>query len=191
MRRVQKKLPLSRSLVYIILKGITVIVRPNNKMEQKPVCTGGDAVTVWGLKIKDIPVYYFRMEGKELSELDRNNVLTFYSDVIAKNDRFVTLYDLSNGLKNFSTHVIPFAKFCNDIRPITKGHLQFTVTVCPNALYRNLLSALLRLAPANAPFYLVETLDEAWNVLARSGKGEPIWIPDSQSITDSNNVVSL
>lgn len=151
--------------------------------QQQPLCAGGHAVTLWGLEIEDIPVYYFRMEGGELSVSDRDKLLTFYSDVIAKNDRFVTLYDLTNGMSNFSSHIVPFANFCNTMRPITQGRLKFSITVCPNALYRSFLSVILRMAPTHAPFYVVATLEEAWNVLAQKGEGEQVWDPESELVS--------
>ena len=111
---------------------------------------------------------------------EREHVLDFYRNTIAAEEAFATLYDLSGGLPDFASHVAPFASFCNNMRPITKGRLQFTVAVCPNSLYRGFLSVILRMAPSHAPFYVVGELDEAWEVLARSGEGADAWDPTSE-----------
>jgi hypothetical protein len=142
-------------------------------------------VTVWELEVGALPVYYFRMEGNPMTSEEREGVLTFYRQTIAKQTAFATLYDLSGGLPGFASHVVPFASFCNDIRPATEGRLQFTVAVCPDALYRGFLSMILKMAPSHAPIYVVGTLDEAWEVLAHSGDGTEPWDPATEAVPDS------
>jgi len=161
--------------------------------QEQPVCRGGSAVTVWGLEVGVLPVYYFRMEGNPLTPEEREHVLDFYRSTIAAEEAFATLYDLTRGLTNFAEHVVPFSSFCNSMRSVTEGRLQFTVAVCPNSLYRGFLSIILRMAPSHAPFYVVTTLDEAWDVLARSGDGTEEWDPCSnEAQLESHNLpVSL
>lgn len=141
-------------------------------------------MSVWEMEAGELPVYYFRMEGRVMENEDREHVLTFYRETIAKQEAFATVYDLSQGLPGFADHVRPFARFCQSMRPITTGRLQFTVAVCPNSLYRSFLSMILRLAPSHAPFYLVGNLDEAWAVLARSGEGDDPWDPLEDAAMD-------
>ena len=43
---------------------------------------------------------------------------------------------------------------------------------------------ILHMAPTHAPFYVVETLDEAWKVLANGGKGETQWNPEDDKQLD-------
>ena len=162
----------------------------NGEQQQQAVCRGGNAVSVWHLDVEGLPAYYIRMEGKYMSVADREIVLDFYRNTIAAHHAFATLYDLSEGLPGFASHVAPFASFCNSIRSKTKGRLQFTVVVCPNVLYRNFLSMILHMAPTHAPFYVVETLDEAWKVLANSGKGKKQWDPKDDKQLDLAKVSS-
>jgi len=145
-----------------------------------PTHRGGNAVTIWELEVGKLPVYYFRMEGQPLSLKDREGMFQFYRETIATQRTFATLYDFSLGLPGFMSHIGPLASFCNGMRPVTKGKLQFMVAVCPDALYRGFLSLLLNSAPSHAPMYLVGTLEEAWAVLARSGDGDVPWNPASE-----------
>jgi hypothetical protein len=147
----------------------------------RPVHQGGDAVTIWELEVGTLPIYYFRMEGQPMSLEEREGILAFYRETIAEQVAFATLYDLSGGLPGFTAHAAPFASFCNSMRPVTQGRLQFTVVVCPDALYRGILSMILKMAPSHAPLYVVGTLDEAWDVLARSGDGTEPWDPAAET----------
>lgn len=125
-------------------------------------CSGGDAVTVWKLSTTrgDLPVYLFRMEGGTLSHEQRTEVLDFYRDTVAKEEAYASVYDMTDGIANFMEHLVPFAEFCNSVRPITKDRLRFTVVVCPNAAYRTFLSLILSLAPTPAPLHLVKSRHE-------------------------------
>jgi hypothetical protein len=158
---------------------------------QSPVYQGGNAVTIWELEMGALPVYYFRMEGQPMSVEEREGILAFYRETIAKQEAFATLYDLSGGLPGFATHAVPFASFCNGMRPVTEGRLQFTVAVCPDTLYRSILSMILKMAPSHAPIYVVGTLDEAWDVLAHSGDGTKPWDPATETPIPDSLTVSL
>lgn len=146
-----------------------------------PAYKGGDAVTIWELEVEDdIPVYYFKLEGEAMSEGERDGVLNYYRETIAMRQAFATLYDLSKGLPGFASHVVPFAGFCNSMRPITNGRLQFTIIVCPDAIYRGFMSMILKMAPSHAPVYVVSNINEAWDVLAHRGGGAAVpWNPSS------------
>lgn len=113
-----------------------------------------------------LPVYCFQMEGGALSEEERTHVLDFYRDTVAEENAYVSVYDMTDGLENFMEHLVPFATFCNSVRPKTKDRLQFTVVVCPNAAYRSFLSLVLSLAPTPAPLHLVEHRDEILSALS-------------------------
>lgn len=143
-----------------------------------PVCKGGSAVTVWALEASasNLPIFYFRMEGGVLTTDEREKVLDYYRSDIASNQAFATIYDMTMGLHQFSDHIVPFAKFCNDMRPITRERLQFTVAVCPSALYRTFISLILKLAPCPAPFILVSSREEVWTALeeATAATGTPL-----------------
>jgi hypothetical protein len=147
----------------------------------RPAHRAGDAVTIWELEVGALPIYYFRMEGQPMSSEDREGIQAFYRETIAKQVAFATLVDLSEGLPDFTMHAVPFASFCNSIRPVIEGRLQLIVFVCPDNLYRGVLSMILSMAPSHAPLYMVGTLDEAWNVLACNGNGTEPWDPTAEA----------
>jgi hypothetical protein len=143
-------------------------------------CKGGNSVTVWNMVLDEtLPIFYFQLEGNSMSDEDREKVCDYYRSEAERTPQFATLYDLTRGLPNMKSHLIPMASFCNSMRPTTEKRLQFTVVVCPDMIYRGILSVLLKLAPAPSPFFVVSNLDEAWEVLSSRGRGSIDWIPDN------------
>jgi hypothetical protein len=136
----------------------------------KALFKAGDAVTVWGLTLdEDLPVFYFKMEGTPVSEEERETVFEFYRSSAEVTPKYATLYDLSEGVPHMTSHVLPMISFLGSMRPLTAEKLQFTVVVCPDMICRGILLGLLKVAPTPAPFYIVPSIERAWEVLAARG----------------------
>jgi hypothetical protein len=133
--------------------------------------------TLWSVDRGERRVFIFQSEGGAVTQTAADAYFHVLRTVVAPEKReYVTLYDLSRPLSDFTRFALQLGRNVREIRetllPVR------TVIVCPNATARNVMRIILGIVGGSRPYVIVDTLDKGWSAAFAAARA------DEQGILD-------
>jgi len=119
--------------------------------------------TIWRHRLPHVDVLVVQGEGGDLLAQDVEDGFNVLRGAVAESARFVTFYDLTDGMKNLVPHAPALLRFAAEVRRVAADRQDCLVAVCPNETVRNWVRWLLQFASGSVPAVIVKSTAEGWN----------------------------
>jgi hypothetical protein len=127
--------------------------------------------TLWKKKMRTFDAIIIQGEGGDLISQDVEAGFVIMKRVIQESKRYVTFYDLTDGMKNLWPQAPALLRFAAEMRADASERQVCTVAVCPEEKVRNWVRWILGVASKGTTYYISRSTADAWKYLENGAQG--------------------
>jgi len=131
--------------------------------------------TLWKKTLPTFTAIIIQGEGGDLISQDLEDGVVIMKRVMRESKRYVTFYDLTEGIGNLLVQAPALLKFAAEVRKDARAQQLCTVAVCNNEQVRNWVRWILGVASKGIPYHIARTSSDAWQ-----------YLESGQSVSDSD-----
>jgi hypothetical protein len=121
--------------------------------------------TLWKKSTPDFDAIIIQGEGGDLIAQDVEDGFVIMKQMIRESKRYVTFYDLTDGMKNLWPQAPALLKFASEMRADASERQLCTVAVCPEEKVRNWVRWILGIASQGTAYHIARSTADAWKYL--------------------------
>jgi len=121
--------------------------------------------TLWKKTMPSFDAIIIQGEGGELISQDVEAGFIIMRKVIHESKRYVTFYDLTEGMQNLWPQAPALLRFAAEMRSDASERQVCTVAVCPEEKVRNWVRWILGVASKGTAYYISRSSADAWKYL--------------------------
>ena len=151
--------------------------------------------TLWKKTMPAFDAIIVQGEGGELISQDVEAGFVIMKRVIRESRRYVTFYDLTDGMKNLWPQAPALLSFAAEMRSDASERQVCIVAVCPEEKVRNWVRWILGVASKGTTYYISRSSAEAWKYLENGAIvsesdsfGESADLPQTLLLQDSGSL---